>query len=1012
VPVVRFGVLGPLEASDEHGPVHLKGLRHRAVLARLLVAGGRVVPVSTLIDDLWDEAPDGALGAIQTFVGELRKALEPDRPPRTPARLLVTSPPGYALRAEPEAVDARRFEDAVAAAADLRPEDALPLLGGALDLWRGPAYAEFADQPWARGAAARLDEVRLLAVARRAEAALALGRAAESVPDLEAHVAAHPLHEDGRRLLALALYRTGRQGDALATLRQAREVLLTELGVDPGEDLRRLEADILAQAPRLAARPRARAAHPFVGRTDEVAALEEAAASAARPRLALVSGVAGAGKTALVRTLADRLAGRGWTTAWGTCAEPRGGPGPWTPMRAALGVPEGGAFVAREPVLLVFDDLHWADEDTLAALTSLVADPDAGPVLVVGTYRSTDITPALAEALGRAARTEPTRVYLGGLSRPQVDEVVRAITDRTMSPEGVGLVHTRSGGNPFFVRELTRLWETEGDPALHAVPAGVRDVIRHRLARLPGSTRTHLRQAAVLGDEVDLDVLIGLAGDEEAVLDSVESAVVAGFLVEQGPDRPRFAHALVREALYEDSTLARRTRWHAAVADLVERTRPSDVDTIAHHLLHAGSRAAADRTARYTRAAAERAERRAAPHEAARLWRETLPRTEPGRARLAAVMGLVRALAVTGDLREARRLRAEATGAAEALGDPALTASVIGSFDVPAIWTANDDEELSARLVATAERTLAALPADRRADRARLLVTVAVERRADGGPRGDQAAREAEEIARELDDPTLLAFALNGRFLHAFHRAGLAAERGRIGVELLDLAHRNGLVTFEVLAHLVLVGSSAALADLATADRHATAADDLAARHELPVVGVFTAWYAALRLAITGRTAEAATAYRAAAARLTGTGMSGLEHGLLPLALLSVGVREPGADWGPHEPWTRDHSIPDSPRDLLFEARTCLHAQAVLRTGDRRVLERLHADLLPAAHEIAGAGSGLLALGPVAQHLGDLSTALGRPDEAAAHYRQALAVAERAGAPHWAAAARTAVERA
>jgi hypothetical protein len=673
-------------------------------------------------------------------------------------------------------------------------------------------------------------------------------------------------------------------------------------------------------------------------------------------------------------------------------------------------VPDGSAFTADEPVLLVFDDLHWADEDTLAVMTSLVADPDTGPVLVVGTYRSTDITPALADALGRAARVEPTRVYLGGLSGPQVDEMVEAITEREMSPDGSRLVHARSGGNPFFVRELTRLWEAEGDPGLHAVPAGVRDVIRHRLASLPEVSRTHLRQAAVLGDEVDLDVLVALAGDEDAVLDSVESAVRAGFLVERS-EHPRFAHALVRETLYEDSTLARRTRWHAAVAEVVERTRPDDVEAIAHHLLHAGSRASAERTAGFARAAAERAEQRSAPHEAARLWREVLARVEGGRGRLEAVMGLVRALAVTGDLREARRLRAEAADAAEAFGDPVLTAGVIGSFDVPAIWTANDDEDLSARLVATAERTLAALPADRPGDRARLLVTIAVERRADSGPRGDRAAREAEAIARGLGDPTLLAFALNGRFLQTFHRAGLSPDRGRIGAELLEVARADHLVVFEVLAHLIGIQSGAAVGDLATADRHAEAADDLAARHELPVVGVFTAWYAALRLAVTGRTAEAVAAYRSAASRLTGTGMPGLEDGLLPFALLGLGVRSANADWGPYRPWTGDHDIPESPHDLLFEARTCLHARAAVRAGDRVAMDRLYADLLPAQDEIAGAGSGLVAFGPVAQHLGDLATALGRNRKAITHHRHALVVAERAGAPHWATAAREALER-
>lgn len=249
---VAFGVLGPVAAWDGDGrALALGGPRHREVLARLVVARCRVVPVNRLVADLWDEPPTGAVGAVQTFVGALRRELEPGRPPRAPARLLVTAGTGYALRADPDSVDAWRFEAAVDAAAALPPAPALARLGEALELWRGPSYGEYAHRQWARGERSRLAELRLRAVERRAEARLRLGLAAEAVPDLDAHLTEHPWREDAWRLLALALYRSGRQGDALAVLRRARAMLAQGLGLDPGPALRRLEADVLAQDPRL-----------------------------------------------------------------------------------------------------------------------------------------------------------------------------------------------------------------------------------------------------------------------------------------------------------------------------------------------------------------------------------------------------------------------------------------------------------------------------------------------------------------------------------------------------------------------------------------------------------------------------------------------------------------------------------------------------------------------------------------------------------------------------------------
>ncbi|MEE1940819.1 BTAD domain-containing putative transcriptional regulator [Streptomyces sp. TRM 70361] len=667
---VSFGVLGPVTAWEDGtgDALALKGPRHRAVLARLLVARRRVVPVTRLVEDLWAEPPADAVGAVRTFVAALRRALEPERPPRSPARLLVTEGPGYALRAAPETVDAWCFEQAVAAAAALPPGDAAERLARALDRWRGPAYAGLSGHPWARAERSRLTELRLHAVERLAEARLSLGLAAEAAADLDAHTAGHPWREDAWRLLALALYRSGRQGDALAVLRRARTLLAEELGVDPGPGLRALEADILHHADRL--------------------------------------------------------------------------------------------------------------------------DPGGG---------------------GAAER----------------------------------------------------VWERAAAAYDRAVPAGAR-------------------------------------------------------------------------------------------------------------------------------------------------------------VRLESTVALLRGLAVTGGgggLPAARRHRVAAIEAAEELGDPELTARVIGAYDVPAVWTRLDDPEQAARVVAAAERALAALPATgHAAARARLLATIALESRGTGGARGPQAARQAEELARRLDDPALLAFALNAVFMQTFDRAGLAPRRDAVGAELVTLSARHGLVTYEVLGRLVRLQARGALADFAGADHHAAAADRLAGRHELPLVGVFTRWYGALRLAAAGGTVrQAEAAYRDAAATLAGCGMPGLEQGLLPLALLCLRVQHglpargggpsgpsgpddaPDSgpdDFGPYAPWARPlvllaegdraaaaaalREVPDPPRGLLLEALWCLVARAAVALGDRAAMERARDALAPAAAELAGAGSGLLTAGPVAGFLAELAAALRR----------------------------------
>jgi DNA-binding SARP family transcriptional activator/streptogramin lyase len=240
---MEYGLLGPLEVRNGDGPIALGAAKQRAVLALLLLNANRVVARERMIDGLWgDDPPETAVASVQVYVSRLRKLLSP--------RTIVTRAPGYLLEAEPEAIDLTRFERLVAGAREAAPEPAATQLREALALWRGPPLAEFVDEPFLRTEAKRLEELRLSVLEERIDADLALGRHAGLVGELEMLIAEHPYRERLRGALMLALYRSGRQAEALDAYRDARAAL-GELGLEPGAELKLLERQILTHAPAL-----------------------------------------------------------------------------------------------------------------------------------------------------------------------------------------------------------------------------------------------------------------------------------------------------------------------------------------------------------------------------------------------------------------------------------------------------------------------------------------------------------------------------------------------------------------------------------------------------------------------------------------------------------------------------------------------------------------------------------------------------------------------------------------
>lgn len=610
---LRIRVLGPIGAERGDTPFRLSKARHRELLGLLTAARGRTVSTQRLVDELWEDAPSGAVGAVRTFVGELRRLLEPDRPPRTPPAVLLTSVGGYALHLPADDVDLWRVEQVLQGAAELGLKARERVLSGALKEWRGTAFEEFSTRAWATGERALLAELRAATVEQLAQTRLELGRPQDVLALLDTHTVEHPWREEGWRLLALALYRSARQADALALLSRARSTLRHDLGLDPGTRLAELEQRILRHDP----------------------------------------------------------------------------------------------------------SLDLADDDGVSLLARTVA------------------------AAGRTG--------------------------------------------------------------------------------------------------------------ERAQLESVAS--------------------------------------------------------------------------------------------------------------------MLPVLAVSGSVRLAAEQRMAAIAAAEQFGDPELAARVIGGFEVPGSWTRSDDPVQSAAIVDAAVRTLKVLPSGTSARvRARLLATVAMESRGTADRLAE--ALEAERIARELHDPSLLCFALSARYQQTYGAAGLAEARAAIGAEITALAVDAELPTFEIQGRLIRMQALCALDDIDAASREADQIDALAVRFDRQLATVFTGWFRWTFLQ--GPLPPA------------GDEMPGFRTGLPALAELTAAVRHgaalPDGDFGPYEAWVRPlllartgrltearaalGSLPEPPRDLLFEVSWSLIGLAAAECGNQAMARRAHSTLLPASGERA-AGSGAVDLGPI-----------------------------------------------
>jgi DNA-binding SARP family transcriptional activator len=646
---MRVRVLGPVDVLVDGQVRPVSGLRRKAVLAVLALHCGDIVSNDRLADVVWDGNPPAtSLNTQQRHVSHLRQVLGS-------RDAIVARPPGYLLnpgRTDTDVAVAERLIREGAQVADRAHERQLR---DALALWRGRPLSDVAGLPWLEGQAGRLEQLWLRASRALAQTRLAMGEHAQLLPELEALCGDHPFDEQLQAQLMLALYRSGRQADALAAYRKLRRTLRDELGIEPGQPARDLEAAILRQdqaldlAPRVvppghavpvkaafppksagapsARTPGAGTTTPLLERESSLAALNEYAVQALRGegRLILLGGEAGVGKSTLVERMRQNLPGARWS--WSTC-DGLFTPRPLGPLfdlsdqlggvlreRCQSGADRGELFrallhqVCTPEVLdvVVVEDIHWADEATLDLLRYLGRRLHDAATLLIVTYRNDGM-----------AASDPFRITLGDLCvqrcTRRIDLAPLSLDAVRVLAEGSGLaaaeLHELTGGNPFYVTEVLQA-------GMREVPASARDAVLARAARLSTGSREMLDVAALTGSRVEARLLASVTSRQPPPIDEL---LVNGLLVEDGA-WVRFRHEIARLAVAQAVAAHRALAIHGRVLEALRSLGCKDDARLAFHAEAAGNDTAA---MRHASAAARRAARLGAHLEAAAQFERAL----------------------------------------------------------------------------------------------------------------------------------------------------------------------------------------------------------------------------------------------------------------------------------------------------------------------------------------------------------------------------------------------------